>query len=165
MRRNTLRRTRGVLRDAAVLCVRLWSLSHCKEKKAGFLHFIYKALRALRLLEELEGKCYGERNVTVQTKGGQKNAPFTGVRTLPCKELPGRNIPGLCQVPLRCGWGSADKARGLGGQEPGGGHLEGQRGSQGTEPGRSWLPTPRDQSPGSQLSERVGKQKQRDPGF
>lgn len=36
VRRNILRRTRGVLRDAAVLCMRFWSPSHCKEKKRGF---------------------------------------------------------------------------------------------------------------------------------
>lgn len=36
VRRNTLRRTRGVLRDTAVLCMRLWSSSLCKEKKTRF---------------------------------------------------------------------------------------------------------------------------------
>jgi len=51
-----------------------WSPSHCKEKKRGVLHFIYKAFRALRLLKELEGKCHRERSVTVQTKGGLKMA-------------------------------------------------------------------------------------------
>lgn len=36
--------------------------------------FIYKAFRALRLLKELEEKCYRGRNVRVQTKGGLKMA-------------------------------------------------------------------------------------------
>lgn len=36
VRRNILRRTRGVLRDAAVLCLQVWAPSCCSEEEGGF---------------------------------------------------------------------------------------------------------------------------------
>lgn len=74
-----------------------------QREKERILHFIYKAFRALQLLKELEEKCYRERNVTVQTKGGLKNGIFTSIQMQPYRELPGRNISGfftICELPL-----------------------------------------------------------------
>ena len=73
-----------------------------QREKERILHFIYKAFRALRLLKELEEKCYRERNVTVQTKGGLQMAYSLAYKCSP-RELPGRNISRLfpvCELPL-----------------------------------------------------------------
>lgn len=65
-----------------------------QREKERILHFIYKAFRALRLLKELEEKCYRERNVTVQTKGGLKMAYSLAYKCSPIESSQVGTSPG-----------------------------------------------------------------------
>lgn len=109
VRKNILRRTRGVLRDAAVLRRRFWSPSHCKERGKGrgggderILHFIY---RALQLLMELGGggKVLQREQCDSADKRWSENGIFASIPMQLNRELPGRNISrlfSLCELSL-----------------------------------------------------------------
>lgn len=97
-------------------------LLHCKHhksKKGRNLCFIHKAWRALRLLEELEGKRSGERKATVPTKRWPENAPIASIReSSEVGTAPG-SAKSFCE-PNPKGWEDRRQR---------GGCLEGQRGS------------------------------------